>query len=76
MLDSCVTKVASPPSDHGHEKRLCRPSFHHIRCNVNRRGVVGSLGYLVNMTRSDLVFAYSELSKYGTFDKSLFFFRD
>ena len=27
-------------------------------------GIVGSLGYLVNMTRPDLVFAYSELSKY------------
>ena len=25
---------------------------------------MGSLGYLVNMTRSDLVFDYSELSKY------------
>jgi hypothetical protein len=25
---------------------------------------VGSLSYLVNMTRPDLVFAYSELSKY------------
>jgi hypothetical protein len=29
------------------------------------RGIVGSLGYLVNMTRSDLAFAYSELSKYA-----------
>jgi hypothetical protein len=28
------------------------------------RGIVNSLGYLVNMTRSDLVFTYSELSKY------------
>jgi hypothetical protein len=28
------------------------------------RGIVGSLGYLVNMTRPDLAFAYSELSKY------------
>ena len=28
------------------------------------RDIVGSLGYLVNMTRSDLAFAYSELSKY------------
>jgi hypothetical protein len=27
---------------------------------------VGSLGYLVNMTRPDLAFAYSELSKYVT----------
>jgi hypothetical protein len=28
------------------------------------RGIVGSLGYLVNMTRPNLAFAYSELSKY------------
>jgi hypothetical protein len=28
------------------------------------RGIVGSLGYLVNMPRPDLAFAYSELSKY------------
>jgi hypothetical protein len=28
------------------------------------RGIVGSLVYLVNMTRPDLAFAYSELSKY------------
>ena len=28
------------------------------------RGIVGSLNYLVNMTRPDLVFVYSELSKY------------
>jgi hypothetical protein len=32
--------------------------------HLRYRGIVGSLGYLVNMTRSDLVFAYSELSKY------------
>jgi hypothetical protein len=35
-------------------------------------GIVGSLDYLVNMTRPDLVFAYSELSKYVQHpDKSL-----
>ena len=28
------------------------------------RGIVGSLGYLVNMTRPDLAWSYSELSKY------------
>ena len=28
------------------------------------RGIVDSLGYIVNMTRPDLAFAYSELSKY------------
>ncbi len=27
-------------------------------------GFVGSLGYLVNMTRPDLAFAYSDLSKF------------
>ena len=32
--------------------------------HLRYRGIVGSLGYLVNMTRPDLVFAYSELSKY------------
>ena len=35
------------------------PAFH-----SRYRGIVGSLGYLVNMTRPDLAFAYSELSKY------------
>jgi hypothetical protein len=38
------------------------PTFH-----SRYRGIVGSLGYLVNMTRSDLAFAYSELSKYVQF---------
>ena len=28
------------------------------------RGIVGSLGHLVTMTRPDLAWAYSELSKY------------
>jgi hypothetical protein len=32
--------------------------------HLRYRGIVGSFGYLVNMTRSDLVFAYSELGKY------------
>ena len=32
----------------------------HLRYRV----IVGSLDYLVNMTRPDLAFAYSELSKY------------
>jgi hypothetical protein len=32
--------------------------------HLRYHGIVGSLGYLVNMTRPDLVFAYSELSKY------------
>jgi hypothetical protein len=44
-------------------KEDCDPSpdraFH-----LRYRGIVGSLGYLVNMTRPDLAFAYSELSKY------------
>ena len=31
------------------------------------RGIVGSLGYLVNMTRPDLAWSYSELSKYVQF---------
>ena len=31
------------------------------------RGIVGSLGYLVTMTRPDLAWAYSELSKYVQF---------
>ena len=35
------------------------------------RGIVGSLGYLVNMTQSDLAFAYSELSKYVQFPGKL-----
>ena len=32
--------------------------------HLRYRGIVGSLGYLVNMTRPDLAFAYSEVSKY------------
>jgi Reverse transcriptase (RNA-dependent DNA polymerase) len=44
-------------------KEDCDPSpardFH-----LRYRAIVGSLGYLVNMTRPDLAFAYSELSKY------------
>jgi hypothetical protein len=35
------------------------PAFHR-----RYRGIVGSLGYLVNMTRPDLSWSYSELSKY------------
>ena len=35
------------------------PDFHRCDC-----GIVGSLGYLVTMTRPDLAWAYSELSKY------------
>jgi hypothetical protein len=35
------------------------PAFHR-----RYRGIVGSLGYLVNMTRPDLAWSYSELSKY------------
>ena len=35
------------------------PEFHR-----RYRGIVGSLGYLVNMTRPDLAWSYSELSKY------------
>jgi hypothetical protein len=31
------------------------------------RGIVGSLGYLVNMTRPDLAWAYSELSKFDQY---------
>jgi hypothetical protein len=32
--------------------------------HLRYHGIVGSLGYLVNMTRPDLAFAYSELNKY------------
>ena len=32
--------------------------------HLRYRGIFGSLGYLVNLTRPDLAFAYSELSKY------------
>jgi hypothetical protein len=32
--------------------------------HLRYRGIVGSLGYLVNMTPPDLAFAHSELSKY------------
>jgi hypothetical protein len=35
------------------------PAFHR-----RYRGILGSLGYLVNMTRPDLTWSYSELSKY------------
>jgi hypothetical protein len=35
------------------------------------RGIVGSLGYLVNMTRPDLAFAYSELNKHVQFPDTL-----
>ena len=35
------------------------PAFHRIY-----RGIVGSLRYLVNMTRPDLAWSYSELSRY------------
>jgi len=35
------------------------------------RGIVGSLGYLVHMTRSNVAFAYSELSKYVQFPGKL-----
>jgi len=38
------------------------PDFHRCDC-----GIVGSLGYLVTMTRPDLAWAYSELSKYVQF---------
>jgi len=38
------------------------PDFHR-----RYRGIVGSLGYLVIMTRPDLAWAYSELSKYVQF---------
>ena len=39
-----------------------KPDFHH-----RYRGVVGSLGYLVTMTRPDLAWSYSKLSKYVQF---------
>ena len=35
--------------------------------HLRYRGIVGSLGYLVNMTRPDLAFAYSKLIKYVQF---------
>jgi len=38
------------------------PDFHR-----RYRGIAGSLGYLVTMTRPDLAWAYSELSKYVQF---------
>jgi hypothetical protein len=51
-----------PPHTHL-SKDDCDPAperaFH-----LRYRGIVGSLSYLVNMTRPDLAFAYSELSKY------------
>jgi hypothetical protein len=46
-----LTKEQSNPSPD--------PAFHR-----RYRGIVGSLGYLVNMTRPDLAWSYSELSKY------------
>ena len=39
-----------------------KPDFH-----KRYQGIVGSLGYLVTMTRRDLVWSYSELSKYVQF---------
>jgi hypothetical protein len=42
------------------------PAFH-----SRYRGIVGSLGYLVNMTRPDLAFVYSELNKYVQFPGKL-----
>jgi len=39
-----------------------KPDFHR-----RYRGIVGSLGYLVTMTRPDLAWCYSELSKYVHF---------
>ena len=39
-----------------------KPDFHRRYC-----GIVGSLGYLVTMTRPDLAWSYSELSKYVQF---------
>jgi len=39
-----------------------KPDFHH-----RYRGIVCSLGYLVTMTRPDLAWFYSELSKYVQF---------
>ena len=44
-------------------KEDCDP-FPDRAFHLRYRGIVGSLGYLVNMTRPDLAFAYSELSKY------------
>jgi len=38
------------------------PDFHR-----RYRGIVGSIAYLVTMTRPDLAWAYSELSKYVQF---------
>ena len=39
-----------------------KPDFHR-----RHRGIVGSLGYLVTMTRPDLAWSYFELSKYVQF---------
>jgi len=39
-----------------------KPDFH-----KRYRGIVGSLGYLVSMTRLDLTWSDSELSKYVQF---------
>ena len=44
-------------------KEDCDPSPDRT-LHLRYRGIVGSLGYLVNTTRPDLAFAYSELSKY------------
>ena len=40
------------------------PAFHR-----RYRGIVGSLGYLVNMTRPDLAWSYSELSMPKTLER-------
>ncbi len=41
----------------------CHPAPERV-FHLRYRGIVGSLGYLVNTTRPDLAFAYSEQSKY------------
>ena len=62
MWDTLPCSTVLPPGkrlEKGDTVILPDKIFH-----LHYRGIVGSLGYLVNMTRPDLAFAYSELSKY------------
>ena len=62
MLD-CVPALTPMKPGMRLTKEQCNPNpdpaFHR-----RYRGIVGSLGYLVNMTRPDIAWSYSELSKY------------
>jgi hypothetical protein len=58
-----LTLATKFPSHTHLSKDDCDPVPEHA-LHLRYRGIVGCLGYLVNMTRPDLAFAYSELSKY------------